>query len=57
MDEKIMLNDEELNSVSGGSYEDIYGDYSQRKAANRKEVDSLRDHKCPCCGLEIRLVT
>ncbi len=52
MDEKIMLNDEELNKVSGGSYED---DYSKRKAANRKEADSLiRDHKCPCCGLGIR---
>ena len=55
MDEKIMLSDEELNQVAGGSYEDNYFGYTRRKAANRKEVDSLEDFKCPCCGLKTRL--
>ncbi len=55
MDDKIMLNDEELNKVSGGNYEDLYGDYTKRKAANRKEVESIiRDHKCPCCQYNLR---
>ncbi len=56
MNDKIMLNDEELNSVSGGSYEDVYGDFTKIRTTDRKEIDSIRYQKCPRCGLDIRMV-
>ena len=51
MDDKIMLNNEELNRVSGGNYEDYY---RERIAENREEVDYIRDQLCPCCRMSIR---
>ncbi len=57
MDDKIMLNIEELNRVSGGNREDYYNNYRERIAENREEVNCIvRDKKCPRCRLSIRPV-
>ncbi len=48
MDDKIMLNDEELNKVSGG-LSPKYANYSRRKATYEERI-VLFKNLCPCCG-------
>ena len=48
MGDQIMLNDEELNKVSGGKNA-VYADYNVRVPGNEERRFITKNHLCPCC--------